>query len=191
MSEEFENPPVEQETQEVPEFSEPQKPKSKRGVMTDVKLANLAKAREARKKNLEAKKTRYPKDKRSALEKKIQEQEELEERIAAEAEKKAMELIERKKQEEELREYRLWKKQQEEAARNEEAESRFRKARKRKPQQKRSLPRRRRPRKAKTKIQMGTVFQKNKANRRSLCGLRGQKRRNRRCHPRLMQILIG
>ncbi|KAJ3052673.1 hypothetical protein HK097_005876 [Rhizophlyctis rosea] len=113
---ESEDPPVEQESQDVPE----EKPKSKRGVMTDAKLANLAKARETRKKNLQAKKTKYPKDKRSALEKRIQEQEDLEERIAAEAEKNAMELIERKKQEEKLREYRLWKKQQEETKKDEE-----------------------------------------------------------------------
>ncbi|KAJ3029760.1 hypothetical protein HDV00_009446, partial [Rhizophlyctis rosea] len=102
--------------EDVQEVEEQPVKKSGRGVMTEAKLANLAKAREARKKNLEAKKTKYPKNKRASLEQKIQEEEENTKRMEEEIERKARELLERQKQEQELAEYRQWKKEQEKLA---------------------------------------------------------------------------
>ena len=63
-------PDVEQHAEQ--EASVTEKKKSGRGVMTDQKLENLAKARAARKANLEAKK--YSKDKRGKAEERIEEE---------------------------------------------------------------------------------------------------------------------
>jgi hypothetical protein len=82
--------------------------KSGRAVMTDQKLANLEKARAARKANLEAKK--YSKDKRGKAEERIEE--EVKRRAREEAEKLADEVIARRELEKELSEYRAWKKEQ-------------------------------------------------------------------------------
>ena len=86
----------------------PKKPSGK-GAMTEKKLDNLKKAREAKKKNLDLKK--YSQDKRPAAEERIEE--ELNKRAELLAEKKAEELIEKRKQEAELKEYCAWKKEQE------------------------------------------------------------------------------
>ncbi|KAJ3024408.1 hypothetical protein HDV00_000942, partial [Rhizophlyctis rosea] len=112
MSEEDQQP-VQQEISVTEEEEAPPK-KTGRGKMTEQKLANLAKAREARKAQLEAKKKKYPVDKRAALERKMQEEKELQKRIEEEAESKARDIIEKQKLEAELAEYRAWKKEQEE-----------------------------------------------------------------------------
>ena len=83
--------------------------KSAKGKMTPTKLANLAKARAA----LEAKRKKYPKEKRSIIDRKLAEEEELEKRIAAEAEKKAKDILDKKRLEQdlaELQELREWRK---------------------------------------------------------------------------------
>ena len=107
--------------QQQPENTEEPVKKSGKGTMSDKKLDNLAKARAARKANLEAKKKKYPVSSRPALEKKIAEQEELEKRIEEEAERKALAILERQKQEAELAEYREWKKNQEQLQKEQEA----------------------------------------------------------------------
>jgi hypothetical protein len=84
------------------------KKKSGRSVMTEQKLANLEKARAARKANLDAKK--YSKNKRGKAEERIEE--EVKRRAREEAEKLADELIKKRELEKELAEYRAWKKQQ-------------------------------------------------------------------------------
>jgi hypothetical protein len=99
-------PDVEQHAEQ--ETSVTEKKKSGRGVMTDRKLENLAKARAARKANLEAKK--YSKDKRGKAEERIEE--EVKRRAREEAEKLADDLIKQRELEKELAEYRAWKKQQ-------------------------------------------------------------------------------
>ncbi|KAJ3029264.1 hypothetical protein HDV00_009676 [Rhizophlyctis rosea] len=110
----------EEKISQVPESMDQEEPpakKSGRAVMTEKKLANLAKAREARKAQLEAKKKKYPVSKRPALEKKMEEIDEIDRRIQEEADRKLQDYIERQKREAELQELedlRKWKKQQEE-----------------------------------------------------------------------------
>lgn len=82
--------------------------KSGRSVMTEQKLANLEKARAARKANLDAKK--YSQDKRGRAEERIEE--EVDRRAREKAEKLAEELIKQRELEKELKEYRDWKKRQ-------------------------------------------------------------------------------
>jgi hypothetical protein len=93
---------------EQPAESTTKEKKSGRAVMTDQKLANLEKARAARKANLEAKK--YSKDKRGKAEERIEE--EVKRRAREEAEKLADEVIKQRELEKELSEYRAWKKEQ-------------------------------------------------------------------------------
>ena len=99
------------------EHETPKKAPAK-GKMTEQKILNLEKARAARKANLDAKK--YSKEKRSAAEERIQL--ELERRAEELAEKKALELLEKQKQEAELEEYRQWKKEQAKLAKEKEME---------------------------------------------------------------------
>ncbi|KAJ3052572.1 hypothetical protein HK097_006041 [Rhizophlyctis rosea] len=97
--------------------------KSAKGRMTETKLANLERARMVRKANLEAKKKKYPQDKRSIIDRKLAEEEELERRIAAEAEKKAQDILDKKRLEQdlaELQELRKWKQQQQKQKQDEE-----------------------------------------------------------------------
>ena len=97
-------PDIEQHADQ--EASVTEKKKGGRGVMTDQKLENLAKARAARKANLEAKK--YSKDKRGKAQERIEE--EVKRRAREEAERLADGLIKQRELEKELKEYRDWKK---------------------------------------------------------------------------------
>jgi hypothetical protein len=101
-----------EETQLDPQLEqvEPKKEKKSpaKGIMTEKKLENLAKARAAKKANLDAKK--YSKVKRSSAEERIEA--EIARRAEEAAGQKALELLEKQKQEAELQEYRQWKKEQ-------------------------------------------------------------------------------
>ncbi|KAJ3055888.1 hypothetical protein HK097_008885 [Rhizophlyctis rosea] len=110
--------------------------KSGRGKMTEQKLLNLQKAREARKRNLEEKTKRYPVNKRSILDKKIKEGEELERRVEMEAEKKAQQILQRQKLEQdllELEKLREWQKKQQQQQQNEGESVKDEKNKKKKP----------------------------------------------------------
>lgn len=99
-----ENIEVEQNITEETITEETPVKKSGKGVMTEKKLANLEKARAARAAKLaEQKKNPKPKVKKAKMS-----DYDLEEMV----ERKAAELIEKKKVEQELAEYRLWKKEQ-------------------------------------------------------------------------------
>ncbi|KAJ3029701.1 hypothetical protein HDV00_009456 [Rhizophlyctis rosea] len=102
----IEETPVENQQPEVEDTAK----KPKKGVMTAKKLEDLEEARATRKANLNTRK--YSQEKRSAAE--MRAEEEIQRRASELAEQKALEIIERRKQEEELAEYRAWKKAQEE-----------------------------------------------------------------------------
>ncbi|KAJ3286114.1 hypothetical protein HK104_009173 [Borealophlyctis nickersoniae] len=100
------------ETQSEPQAEPPVPQKKKRVVSEQAKqqmMANLAKAREVRAKNLKSV-TKYPKEKRQ----RAQEMNEkiIEEKAEELARQKAQDLIEKEKQEKELEEYHQWKQQQ-------------------------------------------------------------------------------
>ncbi len=96
------------DVEEIEEVTPPVVKKKRQ--MTEAQKANLQKARETRAANLKDPK-RYPKgSKRDAATERYQA--EIEEKAEALAEKKAIELIQKKKQEKELAEYREWKKNQ-------------------------------------------------------------------------------
>ncbi|KAJ3050886.1 hypothetical protein HK097_008118 [Rhizophlyctis rosea] len=112
-----------EETPQDDQIEEQPVKKSDKGKMTATKLANVEKARLQRKLNLEAKKKKYPQDKRSIIDRKLAEEEKLEKRIAAEAVKKAQDILDKKRLEQdlvELQELCKWKQQQQKQKLDEE-----------------------------------------------------------------------